>query len=440
LSTLYIRLPSRVAADSAPQWLELVCPFALVAHGGAIEREGVAPLSNLVGTVAEMQRVVLLLAGSDVTLLRVQVPPLSAARLKAALPNLVEERLLCDPAGCVIVAGGLSDGLRTIAVVQRAWLDLLTSTFIASGARHIAALPAQSCLHYLSDKSGQPGQPGMVIAAISQRDNDIDLTLRFSEQDGIGLAINVEPDGTAAHEVIHTLFAVVPAAPVTLYVPQAAVRAYQEAVADTPALKERISVSADNWTHWIAGARGAALDLMAGQGANTGFSLDWRSWRWPLALGAAVLLINVSALNIGWWRMKSEAASLRSSMIQTYKSAYPNESVIIDPIAQMQQKIAAAKRDSGLPAPDDFTAITAAFGEAWASVTATLATPPSIAALEYRERSLLVRLKPVPSRVEGLGGEAPAQQMKAVLAGRGLSLELAPAQPGAVVWQIRSVK
>lgn len=447
MSILYLRLPSRTAADSTSHLLAPACPFALVSQGGAIEREGVTPLSGLAETITRMQRVVLLLAGSDVTVLRVQVPPLSAARLKAALPHLVEEQLLCDPADCVIVADRLSDGSCTIAVAQRAWLEQLTRTFTALGARNIVALPAQSCLSYPAD------QPGSVTAAVrrvelirpfcadksaptleqvaGEQSAGIDLILRLSEQDGIGVEIDGGSDEAAAHEVIQTLCAIVPAAPVTLYVPQSALRIYQEAVNDAPALKERISVSVDNWTHWIAGARGVTLDLMAGLGTNSGIRFDWHAWRWPLALAAAVLLINVSALNISWWRMKSEAGSLRSAMTQIYRSAYPNESVIIDPLAQMQQKIAAAKRDSGLAAPDDFTAMTAAFGEAWASVTATLPAPPSIAALEYHDRSLSVRLK---------GREAPTQQMRSALAERTLSLELAPEQSGAVVWKIRSAK
>jgi len=423
LSTLFIRLVSKADADRTPQWLDLACPFALVSHSGAIEREGIAPLSDLSGTIAKIRRVVLLLAGSDVNVLRVQAPPLSAARLKAALPNLVEEQLLCDPADCVFVAGGLTGGLRTIAVVQRAWLDQLARAFISFGARHIAALPAQLCLS---------SQPGMVTAAIYQRDSNLDLTLRLSEQEGIGLAINVEPGVTAAHEVIQTLSAVVPAAPVTVFVPQENMHEYQQATADTPELKERFSISADNWTRWITGAHSVTLDLMAGLGATASPKLDWRPWRWTLVLAAAVLLVNVGALNFDWWRMKSEANSLRSAMIQVYKSAYPNETVIIDPIAQIQQKISVSKRVSGQAAADDFTTITAAFGEAWASVKATLPTPPSIAALEYRDRSLYVRMK--------RDSEAPTPQMKAALAKRNLSLDLAPEQSGAVVWQIRSTQ
>ncbi len=427
MSTLYIRLPSKAAADSASHWLALACPFAL-ASGSAIERQGTAPLSDLSDTVAKTQRIVLLLAASDVILLRVKVPPLSSARLKAALPNLVEDQLLADPSDCAVVAGGVSDGLRTVAVIQRAWLDTVAKAFIAFGARHIAALPAQLCLPH----QPQSGQPGSVIVNINEQGTDIDMTLRLSEQDGIGLAIMPEQNGSAASVAIQTLCAIVPEAPVTLYVSQSSVLAYQEVVNDALALSKRINVSADNWTRWIAGTGETTLDLMAAMNIGTGSRLDWHSWRWPLALAAAVLLINIAALNIDWWRMKSEATTLRASMIQIYKSAYPKESVIIDPLAQMQQKVALAKHVSGQAAPDDFTAITAAFGEAWSSAVSATGKAAAIAALEYRERSLFVKLKQ--------GGEAPTQQMKAVLAKYKLTLELAPAQSGVVVWQIRSAR
>jgi general secretion pathway protein L len=419
----------------------LACPFALVSHGSAIERQGNAPLSDLADTIAKAQRVLLLLAASDVTMLRLQVPPLSSARLKAALPNMVEDQLIADPADCVVVAGGLADGLRTVAVVQRAWLDILAKTLIAFGASRIEALPAQLCLPYQAD------QPGSVTAAISDRNASeqnnsgqnahINMTLRLSEQDGIGLAISVSQNEAATNEVIQTLCAVIPEAPISLYVPESLVPAYQEAVnnpvdPNQVALNKRIDVFADNWSRWIAGANVTTLDLMAGLGLGTGPVLDWRAWRWPLVLAAAVLLINITALNIDWWRMKGETNALRASMIQIYKSAYPKESVIIDPIAQMQQMIAAAKRNSGLAAADDFTAITAAFGEAWSGAVVAAGKTTAIAALEYRERSLFVRLKS--------GSEAPTQQMKAALTKRDLLLDLAPEQSGAVVWQIRSAK
>lgn len=428
MSILYIRLASRAAADSSSIRTDRPCPFALVTHGNTIERQGMASLSELSGAIAAAQRVVLLLAGSDVTVLRMQVPPLSQARLKAALPNLVEDRVLADPEDCIVVAGGISAGLRTLAVVQRAWFEKLASTISSFGARHATVLPAQLCL----PQPGQTGQPDRVSAAIGTvNDGVIELTLRLSEQEGIGLAIAHEAAEPPAQAAIRTLCALVPEKPVALYVPQTMVRACQDVVNSTAALGKRISVSADNWNLWIAGASHAAPDLMGGLASATGAGLNWRRWRWPLALAAAILIVNVTALNISWWRMKSEDYALHSGMIRIYRSAYPKETVIIDPLAQMQRKIAVARQGSGMPAPDDFTVITAALGAVWNSAAAGQPAP-AIAALEYHDHSLLVRLKPA--------GGVPTSQMKTALARYGLALDVAPAQAGAVVWQIRSKK
>ena len=434
MSTLYIRLPGKAVADSESNWLTLPCPFAQVSQGGSIGQQGTATLAELSGSIATAQRVVLLLAASDVTLLRVKIPPLSAARLKAALPNLVEDQLIGDPTDCILVAGGVADGLRTIAVVQRAWLDTLAKTLIGFGAQRFAALPASVCLPLPSDLPGQSGHPGSVAAAIYEQHNGVELILRLAEQDGIGLAIKVEQHESIAHELIRTINALLPETPISLYVPPSSVQAYQDAVNQSSSQNGRISVVADNWSRWISGARGTTLDLMAGMGAGSGLMLDWRAWRWPFALLAALLFINAAALNIDWWNMQREATALRATMIQIYKSAYPKESVIMDPIAQMQQKITTARRDSGLAAPDDFTAITAAFGEAWTKVMSATGktTVPTIAAIEYRERSLIVRLSP--------DGVALAQQMSTALAERKLSLDQLPKQSGMAVWQIRGTK
>ena len=121
MTTLYIRYPAKASIEHGAAQS---CPFALVGDGGNLLQQGAAALGNLADLVASARRVVLLLAASDVTLLRVKVPPLSAARLKAALPNLVEEQVLGDPADCVLAVAPAVDssGMRTVAVVQRAWL------------------------------------------------------------------------------------------------------------------------------------------------------------------------------------------------------------------------------------------------------------------------------------------------------------------------------
>lgn len=397
--------------------MPLYCDYAVVSGSGAIERDGVAAMQDLADPVKKAQRVVLLLAASDVTLLRVKVPSsLSGARLKAALPNLVEDQLMSDPADCVIVSGGLHEGERTVAVVNRAWLELLSRTFLGHGARSVSALPSQLCLPY---------QKGTVNAAAVEHGADVDIAARTAEEDGIGLSIVADQPESAAFEAMQSLSAVVPHASIALYVPPSRLRDYEESLHIAPALQERVTLHADSWQRWAGGAGSSAIDMMAGLGAAASPSFDWRPWRWPIVLVAAVLLINIIGLNVDWLRLKREADALRASMIQTYRSAYPKETVVVDPLVQLRQKIASAQRDSGQLAPDDFVALAAAFGEAWASTGQD--TPP-IARLEYRDRGLTIKLKP--------GSSASMEQLTSALASRNLSIS----QPEAGTWQIRRAK
>lgn len=425
MSTLYIRLPGKFTAENTTQWRDLACPFALVSDGGAILDEGASPLSDIKDLVGKAQSAVLLLAASDVTLLQVEAPPLSASRLKAALPNLVEDLLLADPSACVIAAGASSGGLRTVAVAERALLDLLSRTLVASGLQRFHVLPAQLCLPYTQEGSEKPG----VAAAINPHGSSTDIVLRLSEHEGMGLTIAPQCDESDPHEaMLQTLHAIAPDAPITLYAPQTMVRNFQEAAARDEA--RRITVIADNWRNWIAGANDASLELLTNKADNRG--MNWNAWRWPLTLLAAVLVINTVAMNLDWWRMKGEANALRAAMIQTYRKAYPQESVIIDPVAQMQQKLAFARHAAGQPVFDDFTALLASFGDAWAA-TRQGSKQLVIAGLEYHDRSLLVRY-------EGSIDEAFTQKLKAALAGRHLSYEPMSGKQTDTAWRIRSLK
>jgi general secretion pathway protein L len=405
LTTLYIRYPARATADTgaAP-----ACHFAQVGEGGNVMQQGASALGNLAELVASARRVVLLLAAADVTLLRVAVPPLSASRLKAALPALVEDQVLGEPADCVLAllpAHG-DDGHRTVAVAQRAWLEVLVKTLAAQGAHAISVLPAQLCL---------PLPPGGAAAALAQTDAGLELTLRKGQQDGLGLTVAPQPEAA-----LQMLRALAGDAPLTLYLPPALLPQYQPLAGSVTGL----TLETDHWEHWVAASRTAALDLAAGLAATGAQSRAWQRWRWPVRLAVLAVLVNVAGLNIAWLRMKGEADEMRKSMVQIFRAAYPKESVILDPAAQMRKNIAAAQAGSGQVVADEFTAISAAFGEALAAT----GKREVVAALEYRERSLIVKLKPNTTDAGTLA------QLQPALAARGLTLT----ETGAGVWQIRS--
>jgi general secretion pathway protein L len=230
----------------------------------------------------------------------------------------------------------------------------------------------------------------------------------------------------APAEVVQTLCALIPEAPITLYVPQAEVPSYRDTAETLLALDPRVTVHADNWSRWIAGAADAKLDMLSERKAAGAANVDWKPWRWPLALAAALLIVNVVGLNIEWWRMKSEAAALQAGMTQAYRNTFPNDKVVVDPLVQMKQKVAVAQRKSGQMSGDDFLVLATHFGEAWAQ-TATADSKVTISSLEYRDGSLQVRFK---------GGGVPLDRLRAGLAPHNLTVT----QPSAGTLQIRSGK
>lgn len=400
MTTLYIRHPARAEGEGA------LSRFALVADSGAIEQQGEGPLRNLGDVVAASRRVVLILAGADVTVLAVQSPPLTGARLRAALPALVEEHILGDPLDCVLVAGPQqAEGRRPVAVVQRDWLEPIVRTLLAQGARAVSALPAPLCL---------PLQPGSVSAAIGNGE----LILRQSQYEGLGLAMDGNPQAS-----LQTARALSGDAPLVLYVPHEQLGEYQALLAEAG---PGISLESEDWAHWIAGARGATgatMDLVPGLGAAGVAQRDWSRWRWPIRLALLAVLVNIIGLNVEWMRLKGEADAVRAQITQTFRSAYPNTPAI-DPVAQMRQNIARAKAGSGQIGADEFHWLAGAVGEA----TRTLARQPGIASMEFRERALTVRVKP-----ETIDPSVTTQ-LRTALAARKLSLE----ESAPATWIIRS--
>ncbi len=398
MTTLYIRHPAKADFDGAQ------CQFALVADGGALLQQGAGALAGMKDLVESCRKVVLLLAAADVTLLHVAVPPLSNARLKAALPNLVEDQLLADPQDCVLVAAPAqsADGMRTIAVVQRAWLEVLVKALLAQGARSVSAVPAQLCL---------PVLPGNVTAAIGSHE----LTVRQSLHEGMGLVMAAEPA-----MALQTVRAMAGEMPLSLYVPATQLEQYR-ALAATSA--PAVTVEADHWNHWIAGSKTTALDLVSGIAGGGNRARDMAQWRWPLRIAALAVIVNLAAINVEWLRLKREADTVRQGMTQTFKAAYPKDP-IQDPLLQMQRNVAAAKAAGGQQAADEFTAISAALGEA----ARALGTPPAIASLEYRDHALTVKLKPESNN------PAAAAQLAGSLAQRGLVLT----ESAGNIWLIRS--
>lgn len=395
MTTLFIRHPARPEAEGAA-W-----GFALVGDSGSVVQQGEGSLKGLGDMVASSRRCVLLLPAASTTIVHVKVPPLPAARLRAALAGLVEEHILSDPADCALaVAPTLSpDGTRAIAVVQRAWLEARAKALFDLGARSVAAVPLQLCL---------PLAPGGASACI---DGD-ELAVRTGLFTGFGVALAGSPEDALAQA---GLFA--GDAPLTVYVAPALL----DAVRAAPGA-DGVQVEELRWPDLIAGSKTTTLDMAQALGSTGRRATDWKRWRWPLRLAIAAVVVNLFGLNVEWLRMKREADAVRQSITATFKSVYPNEP-IQDAVLQMRRNLERARSATGELGTNEFNYLAARLGEA----AAQPGRRPAIRNMAYRDGALVIKV------------DAPDAgqfaQLQAALAAQGM--RLAENAPG--TWELRSM-
>jgi len=402
-------------------------------------REGRSTVAQLADAIVKSD-IVLIISAADVILLEVIAPPMSEAKFKLALPSLLEEQLMCDPAECVFIplakhiakknSVRQSDveheqtaisqmtpvdvGKRVVAVVQRSWLQQLSASLFALGARQMKAVPEQLCL---------PFDGGGVGAKLveDQHEGCANVALRFSPVQGMGMLL-------ASHQSpLERLMELVMLAPVnliSLQVPEEMVAVFQPVLAAHPDLDARINLHVISWKSTLTSMHVAELNLMSGLNTAQKNQIHWKNWRWPLALAVTALLVNLVGVNLTYWRLKSEAQALKQQIAQTYKINFPKETVVPFPLEQMRKNLVLAKRRAGQSSSDDFTLLLSQFGSAWGSMPSD--KQPKILSIEYKQQALTVL-------VDGTLNQDQFQQILSVS-----QLSLSKLNAGS--WQIRKIK
>jgi general secretion pathway protein L len=339
------------------------------------------------------------------------------------LPALVEDRLIGDAADCVMAAGKEQVGKRPVAVVQRDWLLAWTRQLRESGVHRIRALPVQLCL---------PLQADHLAAALMVNGDATELVIRYGVDEGIGLPLMDADDVTLPDQVLQQLSTMAGERVADLFLPPDFVGEYQSALASGRHSVKLGALHELTWASLIDAASDAEPDLMSGLSEPESAGIQWQRWRWPLRLAVLLMLVNIAALQIDSWRLQNEAAGLKGAMADVYQRSFPNEKAVLDPLAQMQQKIAVSRQHAGEMVPTDFLALAGAFGDAWTTLqTQTGAGAQAIAALAYRDQMLEVRFKPAV--------KLSIEAAQPVFANHALQVRVMDAEGGVSVWQVSSL-
>ncbi|MCP5264957.1 MAG: hypothetical protein H6934_02540 [Burkholderiaceae bacterium] len=401
------------------------CLVSLHATGGelALDRFSLDALPTL-------RQVTLVFDARDVSLVPVRLPPMSGAKLRQALPNVVEDSLLQDPQSCALVLGPRRAGTeaRTVAVIDRAWLEFVSGAFERRGIRVGAAIPGQLAA---------PWRAGSISATLVHDG----IAFRIGPDAGLGWSAGPEP--SERERALADALAVVRAQALGAAglgaVTVSEGRPDEETEADAASLDQdpnaevvepvpdvdpspigaraeaasarRIVAFGDDagWRQPLERAAAtlsmsaslvplqvpdastvAGYDLLAGR-SDAGWrrrfaDVDWRAWRVPAALAAGSLVVFLVGLNLHWGRLVQERNAIRAEMTQRFRESFPQAKVVVDPLLQMERQLAQMRARAGRSGPGDFVPMVARFSRAMGAKA-----PDALNGIEFRDGRLRVR-------------------------------------------------
>jgi general secretion pathway protein L len=350
---------------------------------------GDAPLSLL----PKAMSVDLLLDVSDLFTTTVEAPRMSEARLRQALPSLVEERLLTDAADCHLAyrVEGAEAAVTRVAVAAIERVTLARALEAAAEAQ-LQPRSAYSALYAIPAPSG-----GTLSVRVSRGRG----TVRTAEHSGFAFDVDDEPPAALAIAVQQLGIL--------------RIQAYGRDAAKLVAFSPYLGVDVvDVRRDFDADSTADAVNLLQGRFAPSGrfgvptlAALMRSSYLKPLLTWAAAwLTILVIGLNAYSWKLESEARGLKSSMQIAFRSAFPNES-LVDTVAQTKIHLRELRARAGQSSPDDFTVLNAQAAQLLAG-----APVGALAGLEYRDAALTLKFKPGAAASTGFQNALRAQAVQ----------------------------
>lgn len=338
--TLRVRLAplAELGADSTLDYEVLDANRTVLERGSAVA-----------AALPRLPRTELVVAASDVLLVEAAVPPLSGARLRAALRSLAEPHLLSAPETAFVVAGKSS----VLAVLDRVLFERALALLARLKIKPSSATPEQLSL---------PLRAGRWRARIG--------CVRTGEFSGMSCSAGNPPVELAL--------------------------AVQQAPTRPQAIEVEGECDAEAWSREL----GVPVELAppANRAEPTRLELlqyelapqvvNWRAARLPLALAALCLLTWIVGLNVEAWLLWREANALRAQINADFREAFPRVPVVLDAAKQMRQGVAELKSGAGAGSPRDFLPLTAGLARAFPNEADV------VRKLDYRGDSLRAELEP----------------------------------------------
>ncbi len=385
MSTLIICLPHAV------QTAAVSYDYALTPDGRALADHASAPAA-LLPTAQRGGEIVAVVPASLLSWHAVTLPKgigSGSPRLRSILDNLLEDRLLDEPANLhlALAAGAAGSGPVWVAACDKNWLRGHLQALEASG-RPIARIVPEFAPETGALQVHVIGEPDAAEVVATGKDVAGVLRVPFGP-----VAFALLPPPETDEDV--------------LVLAEPGVAALAEAF-----LQRKVSLLTRP-QRWLDAARApwdlAQFDLASSGRARTvkrisGVGRDflqargWRPARWGVLL---LLLAHVVGLNAWAFKERSAQQLRRAAIGQTLTQTFPAVSVVVDAPLQMEREVAALRQATGAASGRDLEAMLAALASA---------TPAggSATALEYSSGELRAKGLAAAGDMAGIGTQLTA--------------------------------
>lgn len=348
MSTLIICLPQTAHAAS------LGYDFLLTPDGRTVADHASAPAA-LLPSAGQAGDVVAVVPSVMLSWHSVELPKgvgVGSPRLRAILENLLEDRLLDEPAQLHFALAPVAEALTAlwVAVCDRAWLlgHLQALEAVGRPATRIVPEFAPDAGPLQVQAVGDADQPWLIVT---------------------GQAIG----GVMRLPLSPTALALIPTA-----VPDQALAVLAEPAVVTLAEalfqhKVGLMTRQERWLDAFRSAWDLAqFDLASSSRIRTVKRLSglvrellqapgWRPARWGVAV---FLLANLLGLNVWAWKEQSALQASRVAVQATLTQTFPRVKVVVDAPLQMEREVAALRQATGATSGRDLEAMLAALGSA----------------------------------------------------------------------------
>lgn len=343
MTTLILLLP--LVRPSASTEFE----YVVSAQRDAVQAHGTAALALL----PRSDTLVLVVPAVALSWHSVRLPPVSGARLRAALDGLLEEQLLDEPAqlGLALAPARLPGGDALVAAYDKAWLRAMLTFFEQADRPASRVVPEFAPL--AQDGAGERWYVGGSA-------QDARLVM-LQPQGLVCVPLVSAPSLLGAKPVWHAQDRVVA---------EPAVAEQAELVLGTPVLVQPA-------TQRLCDAAAGAWELAQFDLALSGGGRIARRWRQHLTLvrhapawrgarwGAlALLLAHLVGLNAWAWKLDARVRDQQQQVRSTLTQTFPEILTVVDAPLQMQRQFDLLRRSGGALSPVDMESMLAAVGAA----------------------------------------------------------------------------